>query len=327
MKQESLPSEEQMKLVLWLSRIGMKASAARAVLEQSRSIDEALSTPEEKRLSSLMSGKLAASALRSTDRIWQWCMDDNDVAVISQFDPRYPRNMLELDTAPLVLYVKGKLYGPKSVACIGTREPTHFGAKAASRITEMLAEYRWSIVSGLATGIDSICHEAALERGAHTVAVMAQGLDEVYPRANQRLARRIVEQGGALVSEYPPGVLLSKSSFVARDRLQAAMSVGTICMQSDVVGGSMHTVRATLKLRRPLFVPMPPEHLRHEVKSQGNIALATKAGPDLCDMIRTDSDYASLLCEEHKDRPPAKGIYSKSDYPALLDALGSKLAK
>lgn len=125
------------------------------------------------------------------------------------------------------------------------------------RIVEQLVNADWTIVSGLALGIDSVAHAATLGKKGRAIAVLAGGLDNVYPKENTRLAEEILASGGALVSEQPFGVPAIPRNLIQRDRLQSGLSVGTFVMQTDVKGGSMHTVRYTLQQERLLFAPVP----------------------------------------------------------------------
>ena len=180
------------------------------------------------------------------------------VTLLVSSDESYPELLSDIPDRPLVLYTKGHLRPDKrNVACIGTREPSPFGVQATQRIVKTLVETNWSIVSGLAKGIDTEAHRQALASDGHTVAVLANGLDTVYPRANAKLAAEILEKGGALVSEQPFDVSALSSNLIQRDRIQSGMSIGTIVMQTGIEGGSMHTVRFTLMQGRRLFVPVP----------------------------------------------------------------------
>ena len=124
-------------------------------------------------------------------------------------------------------------------------------------------------VSGLALGVDTLCHEAALEAGGHTVAILANGLDSVYPGQNRELAARILAAGGALLSEQPLGAPALPRNLVARDRLQSGMSAATIVMQTDLIGGTMHTVRYAVLQGRPLIAPVPQGTHADAPKSRG----------------------------------------------------------
>lgn len=244
------------------------------------------------------------------------------VEIYNPYSQFYPAWLRSVHDKPPVLYVKGKLDSTvRCVACVGTREPSAFGASVAARISEMFASSGWTVVSGLAIGVDSISHEAALRAKGHTIAVLANGLDSVYPKKNERLAEEIVESGGALVSEQPFGAPAIPRNLVQRDRLQSGMSVATVVMQTDVVGGTMHTVRSTLMQNRMLVVPVPPTEYRRDDKSRGNIALLEMPGNELADQLKAEGDLRQLLTRRFGNRPVALPIHGKEDYSMLLNAL------
>ena len=183
-----------------------------------------------------------------------------DVTALAIFDERYPPRLRTLHDPPPVLFVRGRieaLHQPRSVAVVGTREPTSFGVSAAEKITATLADADWSIVSGLAKGIDTVAHATALRHRAATVAVMAGGLDRIYPAENQGLAGAIVESGGALISEQRWGSPVHRSNFVQRNRLQTGLVTAVVVAQTDLAGGTMSTVRYAASQGRPVFCPIP----------------------------------------------------------------------
>lgn len=177
--------------------------------------------------------------------------------IISFFDSEFPLQLSLTKDAPAYLFCSGDVgvLNKKKLAIIGTRQPTEHGRIIAKNITLWFAAQGWNIVSGLAIGVDSIAHEAAIASPSKTIAVMAQGLDKIYPAENKGLAKRIVDSGGVLVTEYPYDSMTFKTNFVQRDRIQAGLSAGVIMIQSDLKGGSMHASRAILKYERLLIVP------------------------------------------------------------------------
>lgn len=244
------------------------------------------------------------------------------VAVLGVRDSGYPELLKGIADRPLVVYVRGQLTpGRRSVACIGTREPSRFGIEVTKRLTAMLARERWSVVSGLALGVDSLAHEAALDAGGHTVAVLANGLDTIYPRNNAALAERILEGGGALLSEQPFGERAIPRHLVQRDRLQSGLAVATFVMQTGVVGGSMHTVRFTLQQGRLLFAAVPSGRYADDPKSQGPLALTQNTGRNLVTILGADGAYADLLRAFFADRPPAIPVANRGDYTGVLARL------
>ena len=252
--------------------------------------------------------------------------DRRHVDVISATDESYPEWLRGIPDRPPVLFIKGTLHRDRrSVACIGTREPSRFGEDVTPRIVAALAERSWSIVSGLALGVDSLAHRAALDSRAHTVAVLGNGLESVYPRSNERLASEILAGGGALLSEQPFGAPPIPRHFIQRDRIQSGMSAGTVVMQTDLVGGSMHTVRFTLGQRRLLFAPVPTGLHAKEAKSRGILALTQMSGRDLARALGAEGEYAALLNVSYGDRSVAKGISGRDEYGVLLTMLESAL--
>ncbi len=253
--------------------------------------------------------------------------DGEDVRVLAVGDDKYPVWLKAIPDRPPVVYVKGRLpEGRRYVACIGTREPSDFGVKVTERVARFLAERGWSIVSGLALGVDTLAHRAALAGGGHTVAVLANGLDKVYPRKNARLADEILDSGGAWLSEQSFGVPAVPRNLVQRDRLQSGMSVGTIVMQTDVVGGSMHTVRFTLLQGRLLFAPVPTGRHAEEPKSRGILALSQQSGSEICKIVDARGEYRDVLMSRFGSRPPAIPLSGRDDYDELLRRLEQAVA-
>jgi DNA protecting protein DprA len=146
-----------------------------------------------------------------------------------------------------------------AVAVVGTREPSDYALSMTCRVVDSLAARPETIVvSGLALGIDSMAHERSLHRNLRTAAVLANGLDTVYPKKNTALAEKILAEGGCLLSETPTGYGVTKFNLALRDRLQSGLSQATLVMQSSITGGTMHTALFTLEQGRTLVVLKPP---------------------------------------------------------------------
>ena len=177
------------------------------------------------------------------------------VRAISFHDEGYPARLREIPDPPALLFAKGKLqglYAPNALAVVGTRNPTADGKKLARRSGRIAVQRGYAVVSGLALGCDTYAHEGCLEAEGFGVAVLAHGLDSVYPAANRDLADRLLEAGGCLASEYPVGMTPVRSAFAERDRIQSGLSHGVLVIETDVRGGTMHTVRFALKQKRAL---------------------------------------------------------------------------
>lgn len=278
-----------------------------------------------------------------------------EARIISRLDPEYPRLLASTADDPLILFVRGRLWSApeRSVAIIGTREPTPHGELVAERITSFFVEQGWSIVSGLAIGCDAVAHRAALKCKGHTVAVLAHGLHMIAPTRHKKLADEILVGGGALVSEYRFGQDVQKQQYVKRDKTQAGLARGVVMIQSDVVGGSLHASRAALSYSRWLAVPYPTERdkLREEPKIQANLLIAdgtdqdrmnllrcSKSELDLLAIVRGKDDYRELLAPEgsfvsslrprHSETPSEKNDGSEQELaPTIKNHLERALAR
>jgi DNA processing protein len=236
-----------------------------------------------------------------------------DVRVLSVFDPEYPDALRSLSDRPALLFVKGKLPSPRSVACIGTREPSEFGLTVTERLVEKLVASDWTIVSGLATGVDTLSHQVCLKYQGRTVAVMAGGLED------------ILANDGSLISEQSFGIPPSPRNLVQRDRLQSGLSVATFVMQTDIKGGSMHTVRFTIQQGRLLFVPVPQGRHAQEPKSQGILAMTQLPASRFAELARAEGDYKRVLLERFRSDPVGIPLASKEDYASMLERLETRM--
>lgn len=224
-----------------------------------------------------------SQANRTAHKIMETCEREN-IGIISYFESLFPQKLREcvdekgtLDP-PIVLYYRGniKALEKPGIAVIGTREPTENGFKAGLFFSGEFAKRGYNIVSGLAIGCDTSGHQGALNVGGTTTAFLANSLDwkSIYPKENQDLARRIVDNGGLLLSEYYVGQKCGRYAFIARDRLQAGLSYATIAVQTDVNGGTMHAVNATIASHKPLFMVKYNKSVDLcNRKTQGNIKM------------------------------------------------------
>ena len=185
------------------------------------------------------------------------------IKMVSQYEQSFPKKLYSsVDgngraSVPLFVFYNGdySILRKRAIAIIGTRNPTPEGVAAGEYLASEFAKAGFNIVSGLAAGCDTIVHKGAISvKGGLTTAVLAHGLDTIYPPENTPLAARIVEEGGLLFSEYPIGTEVNTWRLVERDRLQAALADATIVVQTSIRGGTMNTVNATLAMGNPLYV-------------------------------------------------------------------------
>ena len=188
---------------------------------------------------------------------------DSNVNISFIGDSGYPARLHDCPDAPALLYSlgKGRLDTPRSIAIVGTRHATAFGTNFAAEIVRKLKEMvgEVTIVSGLAYGIDIAAHRAALQCGLPTLAVVAHGLQTIYPADHRGEAARIVREGGAIITEYPSGTGPNRGAFLARNRIVAALADAVIVVESDTRGGAMSTARIAAEYNREVFaVPGRP---------------------------------------------------------------------
>lgn len=185
------------------------------------------------------------------------------IEIVTISSAKYPSLLKLIEDPPVLLYCKGNielLNKDENLAIIGTREPTNYGIAAAKKVARVFAERGFTIVSGLAIGIDTAGHQGALEaKNGRTIAVMAGSLDNIYPKENRKLAEEILNKDGLLVSEIPLGKKTFKGSFVSRDRIQSGMSLGVCPIQAPLKSGTHHTINFAEKQNRLVFCPVPIE--------------------------------------------------------------------
>lgn len=181
-------------------------------------------------------------------------LDRAGIHPLAPDDSRYPTRLHEIADAPPLLYVRGS-WTPDdewSVAVVGTRRATAYGRQAAAEFARGLASNRVTVVSGLARGVDTVAHRTALDSGGRTVAVLANGLDTVYPPENARLADEIAERG-ALVTDYPLGTKPRADFFPRRNRIMSGVALGTLVVEGEHTSGAMITARLALEQNREVF--------------------------------------------------------------------------
>ncbi len=207
-------------------------------------------------------------------------------------DELWPPAVDDLVAPPIALVVKGEvsLLSSKSLAIVGTRNPTPYGIRAASEFAAGFVDREWTIVSGGAYGIDSAAHKGALIAEGATIAVTASGLDSPYPAGNQKLFEEIIECG-AIVTEYLPGTIARPHRFLVRNRLIAALSKGTLVVEAAFRSGSLRTARDAAELMRPVMaipgpITAPTSEGCHRLIGERSAELVTSI-PDALELLST----------------------------------------
>ena len=175
---------------------------------------------------------------------------------VSLRQEEYPPLLREMPDPPVVLFYRGVLPNPEKplVAVVGTRKPSAVAAQRAFKLAKELGESGLSVVSGLALGIDAMAHRGNIEGKAATIAVLGSAPDCVYPATNRGIARRILETGGAILSEYPPGTMPAKWRFPARNRIVSGLARGVVIVEAPVKSGALITAQFALDQCRDVWV-------------------------------------------------------------------------
>lgn len=230
----------------------------------------------------------------------------------------YPHNLMRMDNPPAILYYKGANPNAgfeKAIACIGTRKPTRFGFNAINYLIPQWVNEGFTIVSGLAAGVDRLSHISCLAEGGKTIAVLAHGLDMVYPASNRKLAEKILLCNGTLLSEYPVGTKPDKFRFVNRNRLIVGLSKVIVAMECEEKGGSMRTVEFAQEQNCPIFCPDPGDNAQKAqsgLKYILNNTIGTK--------IKNGLDYQNVIISAgyNIEQPSMKVKYIKEQYLRAL---------
>ncbi len=255
----------------------------------------------------------------------QWLAGDEQRQVLTLGDSDYPAMLLQTPDPPLLLYVQGQvgLLGQRSLAIVGSRNASAQGMDNARSFGAHLSRQGWTIISGLAFGIDAAAHEGGLEGAGSTVAVVGTGLDRVYPARHRTLAQRIATDG-VLVSEFAPGTPPLAPNFPQRNRIIAGLARGTLVVEAALKSGSLITARQAAEYGREVFavpgsIHSPLSRGCHALIRQG--AKLVESADDILEELQGQS---SLVPADTTPAPPGRDdpvLRALGHDPATLDAL------
>jgi DNA processing protein len=238
------------------------------------------------------------------------------------YSPYVPEVLRNIPAPPKKLFVKGadirELLKHPFVTVVGARRISPYGKEVTAKLVRELAQGGVGVISGLAIGVDGLAHRAALEAGAPTIAVLPCGLDRVYPSSHHALARQILEQGGALVSEYPEGTTIYRGNFIARNRIAAGLGNALLITEAAEKSGTMHTARFALEQGKEVLAV--PGNITSPGSAGTNNLIKSGATPVTC---ASDILYALGIAPQQAKAAP------KSQSPneqALLDLLSSGIS-
>ena len=243
-------------------------------------------------------------------------MSTQSIQKITNDNPYFPKDLQHITPMPTCLYVQSKqwrqLLQKPRLAIVGSRKISSYGKEITARITRELAQAGVVIISGLAYGVDSVAHRSTLEVGGLTIAVLPAGLSTIYPSSHHQLARQIVEQGGALVTEHDASIPIYKSSFVERNRIVAGLAQVLLVTEAVEKSGTFHTVRFALEQGKDVLAV--PGNITSPGSVGTNNLIKSGATP-----VTSSADVLAALGLQTK--PQRKITSSDPQQQSLLDLL------
>ncbi len=269
----------------------------------------------------------AGKAAPSPEREWEK-IERAGMKLLLRESPDYPILLKEIPQPPFGIYVLGTLLQKniKTLAIVGTRKATTEGKELAKKFAAEFAGYGLTIASGLALGIDAAAHEGCLEANGKTVAVLGNGLDHIYPRTNERLAKKILAEGGAIISEYPPETQPLPYRFLERNRIVSGVSDGVLVIEAPENSGALVTAHHALDQNRQVFVvPGPishPNYIGSNRLIRSGAELITKT-EDVLEAFNVEASTKKTLIKDF-ETPEEQKIYEvlkKFSEPVSIDEI------
>jgi DNA processing protein len=240
-------------------------------------------------------------------------------------NPEYPILLKEIHSVPQRLWLNGAKLNDqeKYLTIVGTRNPSNYGKKVTQKLVSEVAKAGVTIVSGLALGIDGLAHQAALDAGGKTIAIMAGGLDRIYPATNYHIGKSILEKNGTIISEYPEGTEFRKEHFVARNRIQSGISEAVLIVEAAEKSGTLITAQFALEQGRTVMaipgnIDSPVSVGTNQLIKDG--AIPVTCAQDVLDVLGVNRKAAKILEYKPESEPERKilsliksGVYNSED--------------
>jgi len=321
-------SDDKETLHFWLALLhapGIGAVRFHELLNACGSIEALFQGKLSTDLPERLRGYLRKPDWEAVEKTLAW-QQQEDCRILTFGDANYPVLLRQLADAPPLLFLRGdpqQLENPQ-LAVVGSRNPSIIGRETAYDFSHALAGAGLGITSGLALGIDAAAHRGALAGGGQTLAVFGTGLDRVYPASHRDLAHAIVEQGGLLVSEYPPGTAPLPGNFPRRNRIISGLALGTLVVEAALRSGSLITARLAAEQGREVFaipgsIHNPLARGCHQLIRQG--AKLVETAEDVLVELAPQLQAAINLPDAQASVPAGSGDGLDEEYRRLLTCL------
>ncbi len=314
--------------------VGIGPTRLKRLLEAFGEIERAWHAPPQALRAAGLSEKLIGSLVEIRERIDLEAelerVEQAGFQVVTWESAQYPRRLSEIASPPPMLYVWGDLRAEDrlAVAIVGTRRPTPYGMAVAREVAAAMAVHGVTVVSGLARGIDRAAHEAALEAGGRTLAVLGSGLDEVYPPEHRGLAQRIAAQG-AVVSDYPLGTRPEAGNFPPRNRIISGLSLAVVVVEAGASSGALITAHFAAEQGRDVLAV--PGNITSRASRGCNRLIRDGAMPltsvdDLLEVLNLDVvARQESAAEQLPEEPDERKVYQAlAGEPVHVDELGAR---
>ena len=251
--------------------------------------------------------------------IWDRLAAEN-ITLLTWLDDNYPRRLKEIDQPPPVLYVRGEVTPADewAVAVVGTRRITSYGRQVAEEVAVFLAGQGVTVVSGLARGVDSAAHRAALNAGGRSIAVLGSGVDRIYPPENRKLAKAMINHG-ALISDYPLGTQPEGINFPPRNRIISGLSLAVVIVEAGIKSGALITAEFAAEQGREVFAV--PGAINAPQSMGANRLVQQGAHPLLCPEDLVEALDLEMIMQHKKARQVLPGDATEA---ALYSVLGQQ---
>ena len=317
---------EKTKISVWLSEVlGPCSNKLRRLCECFGSFEEIFAARASDEVAKLLSAaelkRMRTERVSDNDRIFEYC-ERSAVEIVSYEDPAYPRRLRESSVPPVVLYVTGdkNILESPAVAGVGSRHSTQYGRDTVRFLCEPLAASGITLVSGLAAGTDTEVHKSALKVGGKTIAVLGTGIDETYPKGHSEV-RKLIEQNGAVVSEYPPFTKNAPYMFAVRNRIISGLSLAVVIFEAAKRSGTMITAGWALDDGRDVFA-VPGSIFSDKSEGTNRLlkqgAIPALSAEDILDALGIAGASAGTVSQKKSERPRLRGS-GKIIYDILVE--------